>query len=57
MLLSVSSAFILSEHLKHPRKIRRLLLGKDILISVAAASTDSDQKIIQDPSNRLNETY
>jgi hypothetical protein len=31
--------------------------AKDILISVAAASTDSDQRIIQDPSNHLNETY
>jgi hypothetical protein len=31
-------------------------LEKDILISVAAATTDSDQRIIQDPSNRLSET-
>ena len=31
--------------------------AKDILISVAAASTDLDQRIIQDPSNRINETY
>ena len=31
--------------------------AKYISISVGAASRDSDRRIIQDPSNRLNETY